>query len=103
MPKILYFIAEDWFFVSHFLLMARTARQEGFDVVVATRVGEHGHRITSEGFRLIALDSDRKSLQLSVGLRDLLHAHHIIRQEKPDIVHCIALRLVFLAGIAAKL
>jgi glycosyltransferase involved in cell wall biosynthesis len=103
MPKILYLITEDWFFASHFLVMARTARQQGLDVAVATRVDEYGDRIASEGFRVIALDSDRKSLRLSDGLRNLVRAYGIIRKERPDIVHCIALRPVVLGGIAAKL
>ena len=34
MPKLLYLITEDWFFVSHFMPMARTARAAGFEVVV---------------------------------------------------------------------
>jgi hypothetical protein len=33
MPKLLYFVTEDWFFVSHFLPMARTATAAGFEVV----------------------------------------------------------------------
>jgi hypothetical protein len=38
MPKILYLVTEDWFFVSHFLPMAQAARDCGLQVAVATRV-----------------------------------------------------------------
>jgi glycosyltransferase involved in cell wall biosynthesis len=103
MPKILYLVTEDWFFASHFLTMARAARQLGLDVAVATRVTEHGDRLSSEGFRIIALESDRKSLRLSDGVRYLVRTGRIIRSERPDIVHCIALRPVVLGGTAAKL
>ena len=103
MPKILYLVTEDWFFASHFLIMARAARQLGLDVSVATRVTEHGDRLASEGFRIIALESDRKSLRLSDGVRYLVRTYQIIRGERPDIVHCIALRPVVLGGIAARL
>src|SRR3974390_1257053 len=103
MPKILYLVTEDWFFASHFLIMARAARQLGLDVAVATRVTEYGDRLASEGFRIIALESDRRSLRLSDGVRYLVRTCQIIRSERPDIVHCIALRPVVLGGIAAKL
>ena len=103
MPKILYLVTEDWFFASHFLIMARAARQLGLDVAVATRVTEYGDRLASEGFRIIALESDRRSLRLSDGVRYLVRTGQIIRNERPDIVHCIALRPVVLGGIAAKL
>ncbi len=103
MPKILYFITEDWFFMSHFAAMARAAREEGFEVTVATRVNKDADRIVAEGFRVIALDADRKSLRLIEGLRSLLRSYGIVRRERPDIVHCIALRPIVLGGTAAKL
>jgi glycosyltransferase involved in cell wall biosynthesis len=103
MPKILYFITEDWFFMSHFVAMARAAREEGFEVTIATRMNKDADRIAGEGFRWIALDTDRKSLRLIEGLRNLLRSYGIVRRERPDIVHCIALRPIVLGGTAAKL
>jgi glycosyltransferase involved in cell wall biosynthesis len=103
MPKILYFATEDWFFASHFLPMARAAREAGFDVVVATRLSGKAQRIIDEGIRLIPLGGERRSLSPIGGLRDFLGALAIVRSEAPDVVHCIALRPVVLGGIAAKL
>ena len=103
MPKILYFATEDWFFASHFLPMARAAREAGFDVVVATRLGGKAQRIIDEGIRLVPLGGERRSLSPLGGLRDFLGALAVVRSEAPDIVHCIALRPVVLGGIAAKL
>jgi glycosyltransferase involved in cell wall biosynthesis len=103
MPKLLYLITEDWFFVSHFLPMARAAREAGFDVVVATRVKQGAEQISAEGFRLIAFDQTRKSLGLLEAMRNLTQAFRIIHAERPDIVHCIALRPVVLGGVAAKM
>jgi glycosyltransferase involved in cell wall biosynthesis len=102
MPKILYLVTEDWFFVSHFLPMARAARSCGLEVVVATNVSAAAERIVAEGIRLIALDVDRGSLGMFAGLRDIGRALRIIQAERPDIVHCIALRPVVLGGLAVK-
>ena len=69
MPKLLYLVTEDWFFVSHFLPIARTARAAGFEVVVATRVRNHAARIEAEGFRVVSLENERRSLGLMEALR----------------------------------
>jgi len=102
MPKLLYLITEDWFFVSHFLPMARTARAAGFEVVVATRVRDHAGRIEAEGIRVVPLENERRSLSLAEALRGFFRIVSIVRTERPDIVHCIALRMVAIGGVAAK-
>jgi glycosyltransferase involved in cell wall biosynthesis len=103
MPKILYLITEDWFLVSHFLPMARAARQSGFEVLVATRVKDHAVTIAAEGIRLIPMDVDRRSLSLIEVIGDIARTRRIVRAERPDIVHCIALRPVVLGGLAARM
>ena len=102
MAKILYLITEDWFFVSHFLPMARAARDCGFAVVVATRVRDDGERIKAEGFALIPIESERGSVSLLQSLRDFRQLLNVVRSERADIVHCIALRPVVIGGVAAK-
>jgi glycosyltransferase involved in cell wall biosynthesis len=103
MPKILYVINEDWAFASHFLPMARAARNSGFDVVIATRIREHGGVLERLGCRLVSLESERRSLGPFELLRTIYRIAAIIRAQRPDIVHCIALRMVVLGGLAARL
>ena len=98
MPKILYLVTEDWFFVSHFLPMAQAARDCGLQVAVATRVREDGERLKAEGFSVIAIESGRGSFSPLRGLRDFFQAVKIVRDERADIVHCIALRPVVIGG-----
>src|SRR5436190_1496373 len=103
MRKLLYLVTEDWFFVSHFLPMARAAGAAGFEVVVATRVREHGDKLVAAGVRVIGLDIVRESLGLLEGIRNVAEVRRIVRAERPDIVHCIALKPVVLGGVAARL
>jgi hypothetical protein len=63
MPKILYLVTEDWFFVSHFLPMAQVARDCGFEVLIATRVGDAGKRLAAEGFRVIPVSGRARQPQ----------------------------------------
>lgn len=102
MPKLLYFVTEDWFFVSHFLPMAREARAAGFDVSVATRLRNHGGLIEAEGCRVVSLEGERRSLGLFEALGGFFRMASIVRSERPDVVHCIALRMVALGGLAAR-
>src|SRR5262245_55222260 len=102
MKKILYLVTEDWFFVSHFLPMARAARDLGLDVVIAARTGERASRLAAEGLRVIPLNVERRSLGPLDAVRNVVEARRIIRAERPDIVHCIALRPVVLSGLAAR-
>jgi glycosyltransferase involved in cell wall biosynthesis len=103
MPKILYLATEGWFFASHFMPMARTARELGFDVVIATRLGDKANRFIAERFRPIPMNSKRGSSGLLEALRSVMRTYRIVRDEQPDVVHCIALRPVVLGGLAAKL
>jgi glycosyltransferase involved in cell wall biosynthesis len=103
MPKILYLITEDWFFVSHFLPMVRAARDCGFDVAVATRVRADGERLEAEGLSVIPIESERGSTSLLAGLRDAVQLMKIVRRERADIVHCIALRPVVIGGVVTRL
>src|SRR2546423_7380581 len=102
MPKLLYLVTEDWFFVSHFLPMARAARAAGFEVVVATRMRDHAARIEAEGCRVVPLEGERRSLGIVEAIRGFFRIASIVRAERPDIVHCIALRMVALGGLAAR-
>jgi glycosyltransferase involved in cell wall biosynthesis len=101
MPKILYFASEDWWFLSHFRPMAEAARACGFDVVVATRVRAHGKELAAEGYKVIALEAERSSLDPFATLKSVARMIRIIRAERPAVVHCIALRMVLLGGLAA--
>src|SRR5882724_7945617 len=103
MPKLLYLVTEDWFFVSHFLPMARSAKAVGFEVVVATRVRDQADLIVAEGCRVVTLENERRSFGPFEALRSFWRMVRIVRAERPDVVHCIALRMVVLGGLAARL
>jgi glycosyltransferase involved in cell wall biosynthesis len=102
MPKILYFVAEDWAFVSHFRSMAQAAHACDLDVVIATRVHEHAEAIVSQGYKVVRLESPRGSLNPLVLLQSISEMVRIIRTEQPAIVHCISLPMAVLGGLAAR-
>ena len=100
-PKILFVVAEDWYFWSHRRPIAAAALQNGYDVFVATRVGDCGEKIVEAGFRLIPLRLDRSSYSLFHELGTISELRRIYRQEKPDIIHHIALKPILYGSMAA--
>jgi glycosyltransferase involved in cell wall biosynthesis len=102
-PKLLFVATEDWFFASHFLPMARAARELGFDVAVIARERNHRRVIEATGARLIGLEAERRSLDPRALFRQIAALKRLIAAEQPDILHCIALKPIALAGLAGKL
>ncbi|MEA2754965.1 MAG: hypothetical protein QOJ54_1254 [Aliidongia sp.] len=103
-PKTLLFVVtEDWYFWSHRLALARAAREAGWRVIVATRVQAHGARIEAEGFRLVALPWRRGGGTAIEELRTIWQLYRLMRRERPDLVHLIALKCIVYGGIPARL
>jgi glycosyltransferase involved in cell wall biosynthesis len=100
-PKLLFVVTEDWYFWSHRLPIAKAALEAGYDVAVATRVNEHGKRITEAGFRLIPLQMNRGSYSFLHEVRAISELRDIYRREKPDIIHQVALKPILYGSIAA--
>lgn len=100
--KLLFVATEDWFFASHFLPMARAARELGLDVAVIARERNHRRVIEATGARLIALEAERRSLDPRALFKQVGALKRLIAAEQPDILHCIALKPIALAGFAGK-
>jgi len=102
-PKLLILVTEDWYFHSHRLALARTAVTSGFEVVVATRIGELRPAIEAAGIRVIDYPFDRRGMNPLRAILDVLRLARLIRSERPDIVHNVALKPVVLGGLACRL
>ena len=100
-PKLLFLFADDRFFWSHRLPMARAALRRGYDVIVATGVYAYGKQIEAEGFRLISLDFTRKNRSLLNELRAIRQIRRTYREEQPDILHQVAIKPVLFGSLAS--
>lgn len=100
--KILFLVTEDWYFWSHRLPIALGARDEGFEVTVATRVQDYGERIVQEGFKLIPIGLRRMNRNPLREIISIVELIKIYRAERPDIVHQVAIKAVMYGTFAAK-
>ena len=101
--KLLFLSTEDSTFWSHRLALARKVRNLGVDVVIMTRAGEHSSRLEEEGFRVIPWSISRKSLNPFREFRSVFQVLKSYHEERPDIVHHIALKPIVYGSLAARL
>lgn len=100
---LVFVVTEDWFFVSHFLPMARAAVAMGLAVAVVCRVREHRAAIEATGARVVALEAERSSLNPMAAGYAAGQVSAILKALRADIVHCIALRGILIGGTAAAM
>ncbi len=101
--KLLFLTTDDSSFWSHRLTLVRVAKAGGADVVIMTRPGEHCSLLEKEGFRVIAWSISRKSLNPIRELRSFFQVLRTYRDERPDLVHHIALKPIVYGALAARL
>jgi glycosyltransferase involved in cell wall biosynthesis len=99
---LLFFVTEDYYFVSHRLALAVAARDAGYDVSVVTRVRAHGDIIRQAGLRLIPFENARSGLNPLNEVRTLWRLVRLYRLERPDIVHHVAMKPVLYGSLAAR-
>jgi glycosyltransferase involved in cell wall biosynthesis len=100
-PRLLFLVTEDWFFLSFRLDLARAARDAGYQVIVATRVGEMRQQIEKENFQLEPLRWKRRNLNPFGLLADIVAISRLYRRLRPDIVHHVSLKPIGLGSLAA--
>lgn len=101
--KLLYFIGVDWFFYSHFLDRAIAAKQAGYEVVVLTAITREDNPLAEHGIKLIGIQFERRSLSPFGLIRNLIDVLQVLKKEKPDIVHQIALKPILIGSVACRL
>lgn len=101
--KILVCITEDWFALSHFRPLMRTLVGLADEVVVACRSSGRMGEIEALGCRTIDFDFRRSSLQPVAQADVVQRLVRLIRGERPDVVHAIAMQMLVVTSIATRM
>jgi glycosyltransferase involved in cell wall biosynthesis len=101
MPKIIFFVTEDWYFYSHRLPIARAAIKAGFKVSLLTNVKTYGDLFRSQGIKVIDIPLQRRSVNPVREIKTIFKVINVYRSERPDIVHQVAMKPVLYGSIAA--
>lgn len=101
-PVVVYLVTEAWYFLAHHLETAREATRRGYEVVVATNVGDQAEALTAAGFDVVQIPFRRAGLMPVHEWRTVRAIESLYRRVQPTVVHHIALKPVVLGTIAAK-
>lgn len=100
--KLIFLINVDWFFVSHFLHLARRAREAGWAITIATHMEREQQRFEREGFEILPLPTRRGSL-LPRGLSataDIVAAE--LRRSPGAVLHAFGLFGIIVGTLACR-
>jgi glycosyltransferase involved in cell wall biosynthesis len=103
MPRILFVVNADWFFLSHRLPLALAAMEAGFEVHLATAVTDRAKEIEGYGIKLHPLSIDRRSASLMEAGKLLFSLYSLIRTLSPTVVHLVTIKPVLFGGLVARL
>jgi glycosyltransferase involved in cell wall biosynthesis len=101
--KILVAITEDWFLLSHFRPLIAELRRLAREVVVVTHASDRIAEVQSLGVRTIELDYNRSSMNPAREAATVRQLTRILRAEKPDVLHLIAMKPIVLGGLASAI
>ena len=87
--RILYVATDDWFFKSHFLHVARRAKDDGYEVALAASLSPHTQISEIAVFSLHQLRAKKSPLRFA---RNAMELAKILRHFKPDLVHVVGLQ-----------
>ncbi len=103
MTKILFFIAEDWAFLTHRVPLARACLAAGWEVVLAAHVTDKQDAVRALGIALEPLPLERGGMNPLRDLAAILAMRRALRRHRPDIVHAVAMKPVLYGALAARL
>jgi len=101
--KILFVVNAPEFFLSHRLPIALAAREEGYEVHVATADGDAVREIRRLGLVHHTVAIARSGQNPFAELGSIISLYRLFRALKPDLVHLITIKPVLYGGIAARI
>ena len=101
--KILLFANTDWYLYNFRLSLIKAIRNLDIEVVLVAPSGNFSDRLEAEGFRLISIPMNRRSLNPWLELKLIFVLISIYRLERPDLVHHFTIKSVVYGSIAARL
>lgn len=100
--KLLYFVSEDEYFISHKIEQVQDAVKENIDVLVVTKFKKKEKQILDAGFKTKHLGFDRKSLNPIKELLCILKLVTIIFKYKPNIIQANALKPILYISLISN-
>ncbi len=101
--KCILFANTDWYLYNFRLSFAAALRDGGHDVLLVSPPGPYGEKLRSLGFRWIEAPMQRASLNPLRELALLSWLWHLMRRERPDIVHGFTIKCAVYGALIGRL
>ncbi len=101
--KLLYFVSEDHYFLTHKLPHALLALKNNFHVLVVCNDNNFKKKILSYGFEVVNLSLNRKSLNPLREIKTIIQLLNIINSFKPDLIQTVALKPILYGSLCSFL
>ncbi|MCB1510618.1 MAG: glycosyltransferase [Hyphomicrobiaceae bacterium] len=101
--KILLCITEDWFALSHFKPLIAELSQLSDRLIILTRLGARQAELVPLATDVRHFDFSRASLNPARQAAVIARLAHVIRSEKPDVVHFVSLQTMLAGALALRL
>ena len=98
--KLLYFVSEDEYFISHKINQAVTAFKVFYEIKIICKFSKYFKKIKSSGFKTKNIKFNRMSVNLLQNIKVFLNYFLIVRSYKPDVIQCFALKPILYTIIA---
>lgn len=102
MKKLLIITNVDWFLISHRLILAKAALEDGWTVYVACEDTGRGLEIGSGGIKFIDFPLSRSGTNPIQEFKLYRRFYNLYKKIKPDVVHQITIKPVVYGSLAAK-
>jgi glycosyltransferase involved in cell wall biosynthesis len=102
-PRVLFVLANDWYFYWHRLVLAERIAAAGYDVHVATPSGRFCDPIITAGIPHHPIEIDRQGLNPLSDAATIKRLANVYRELRPDLVHHVAVKPIIYGTIAAKI
>jgi glycosyltransferase involved in cell wall biosynthesis len=90
--KLLYFVSEDEYFITHKINQAKTALKFFDEIKIMCKFSNYSRKIELSGFKTINFNLNRKSINPILNLKSLIKFFSITTKYKPDVIQCFALK-----------
>jgi len=102
--KLIIVVNELWFFISHRLPIALAARDAGYEVHIASRLGTIAEieLLAQENLQFHPIGFHRSSLEVFNELKTLWELNKLYREVRPNIVHHITIKPVLYGTLVAR-
>ena len=97
--KFFFLVNIDSFLVSHRLQIAKSLLLKGYEVHIATEYTKYKGKLKKMGFHTHNIKFNRNSMNLISMFTSLVQIYILFKKIKPNIVHLISLKPIFLGGL----